>query len=106
YEDRWIQTASHWKIPRGQYSALQTYVLIDTVAAQQRELLNVPLSSNGWEVAWAPDNTSLAIAGTYLPLDNGEDDAGDPRRKRTYTVEVEISSGRLTEISSKTLNRI
>jgi hypothetical protein len=101
YAEEWIQTATTWRVPKGEYSSLQTYALIDTQSGQSRPLLNVPITSK-WNVAWSPDSKAVAIGGAYLPLDNTTGGEREQRRRKTFNVEVKVPSGEITTISDAT----
>ncbi len=84
----------------GQYSALQTYQLVDTRSGRCRPLLNAPLPViNGSEIAWAPDSRSVVITNTYLPLDSTYGPERRTRQSTTFVAEVGIPSGEVRVVS-------
>jgi dipeptidyl aminopeptidase/acylaminoacyl peptidase len=103
YSDPFVSTTSKWKVPVGGYSNLQTYLLVDTNNGRNQILLNVPLNSNGWQVAWSPDSRSVAIGGTYLPLDDARESDRGTRRSTTFAVEVNVLTLKVTIITGDKL---
>ena len=104
YRDSRMQKYTSWKTTAGQYSVLRQYVLFDTRTGESKVLLDSPLNnvSGGGvsEAAWSPDSSSVAITNTYLPLDNVTPEEREVRLARPFSVEMKISSGEITKISS------
>jgi dipeptidyl aminopeptidase/acylaminoacyl peptidase len=105
YAEQWIQTYATWKVPKGQYSSLQTYALIDTQSGQSQPLLNVPIN-NLWTVVWSPDSKAAAIGGAYLPLDDTTGGEREQRRRKAFNIEVKVPGGDITIISGAELKLV
>ncbi len=102
YSNAWIQRAAKEPVPDGGYSALMTYVLINTETGENRALLNVPVGF-GFKVAWSPDGNAVVIGETFLPLATTAGVERQTRRSQTVAAEIAVRDGRATVISSDNL---
>jgi dipeptidyl aminopeptidase/acylaminoacyl peptidase len=95
----------HW-ISQGQSTGeswLERYDLIDTATGKSRILLDAPNGPYGSEVAWSTDGSSVAIAGTYLPLDKSYGAERKMRQSTIFVIEMKIFSGEVNKISEEDL---
>jgi dipeptidyl aminopeptidase/acylaminoacyl peptidase len=77
--------------------------LVDLATGHSRMLLDAPAQEGGLQgdkVAWSPDGDSLLLARSFLSLVGAEGDERERRRQRTAVVEVELRSGRITEVAA------
>jgi dipeptidyl aminopeptidase/acylaminoacyl peptidase len=103
-EIKWLVKAPQ---PRGQYSWLSRYALIDIETGKQSILMDSPASRHlVSHVAWLPDSRSVAVQGVYLPLDNTEDEERKSRETNLFSVEVKVPSGEMVKISSEDLRLV
>ncbi len=74
-------------------------MLLDTASHKIAPLLDAPMSGGRATVAFSPDEHSVAVSGTYLPLDMTESAERDLRRSQTPVVEVVLAGKQLLKIS-------
>jgi dipeptidyl aminopeptidase/acylaminoacyl peptidase len=98
YEDPSVREYSTQILPKGRYSYLERYILIDTKTGDTRVLLDSPVRMHGSDVAWSPDGHSVAISGVYLPLENTQGEERKHRQSKLFTVEVGVPGGEVTRI--------
>ncbi len=103
YSEPYIQAMARQKPAPGQSSILREYMWVDTLTGQNGIALEVPGISIAWRVAWSPDSRSIAIGNTYLPLGETQGEERRSRQRSTFTVEVELPSGKLNKIAPKGL---
>jgi dipeptidyl aminopeptidase/acylaminoacyl peptidase len=80
----------------------QRFEIVNTVTGESRFLLDSPPGS-GSEVLWLPDSRSLVVSQVFLPLGTTEGAEREARRSKTFTVEVNISDGRIAKITDQLL---
>jgi dipeptidyl aminopeptidase/acylaminoacyl peptidase len=90
YEDP-VHTIVISKRPRGGTLPLRRYLLVDAKDGSVTPLLNTPMLGLK-PITWTPDGRSVLIEGTYLPLDITDPVEREERRKKSYDVEVTLSS--------------
>ena len=78
-------------------TTLQRYEIVSSASGVARVLLNSPLRSG--QAVWLPDGNSIILADVFLPLSDVTPDDKAKRENRTFTVEVDIATGRITTIS-------
>jgi dipeptidyl aminopeptidase/acylaminoacyl peptidase len=105
YTDWLVRDATKQKIS-GSGSGLRTYMLIDTRTGRSRVLLDVPVNSEAWQVAWSPDSSAIAIGGTYLPLKGTSGEERTKRRSKTFTVEISIPNGAVSTVTEDDLRLV
>jgi dipeptidyl aminopeptidase/acylaminoacyl peptidase len=107
YADPMIQHLASQELDPGQYSWLRRYVLVDVATGRNRVLLDSPISPAGSKVVWLSSGDAVVLAGVYLPLDGPSGEEQAERRSNLYAVEVNVGTGRVTEITHRdlTLNR-
>jgi dipeptidyl aminopeptidase/acylaminoacyl peptidase len=103
YTDPDIRFNVSAKLGPGQTTWLQRLELIDTTTHQSRFLISSPAGVYGSEVAWSPDSSSVALTRVFLPLDNTESNEREARQSKSFTVEVNVSSGEISKISEEDL---
>ena len=79
------------------------YELIDLRNGSAKPLLNAPsgfLSQNGTPqvVFWTSDGKSVIVSNTFLPLDTGNQETDEERQLGPAIAEVDLASGKITEI--------
>jgi dipeptidyl aminopeptidase/acylaminoacyl peptidase len=100
YANRDIHERALEKLRPGTSSALDRYMLLDTVQGTFRPLIDAPAYFSD-EFSWAPDETSIVLSGALLPLDVKDPVEREARTKTKYVVEVGLPNGQLTKISAK-----
>lgn len=83
----------------GTPSNLVYYLLLDTKTQRLAPLIKAPLSwfTNGF--AWSAKGNSLAVSGTYLPLDVPAIERAS-REKESFLVEVDLPSKKMQKITN------
>ena len=76
--------------------------LVEVKTGQSRPVMDTPIPGTV-DVAWSPDSTSLALAGTYLPLDTKDGVERQLRQSSTFVAEVKLPSGEVIPITPKGL---
>src|SRR5260370_5680673 len=99
-----IQHRDSTKLSPGQVAFLRRFEVVNTVSGVSRVLLNSPVGIYGSDIAWSPDSRSVVITRVFLPLDNIQGTEREARQSKSFTVEVNISSGQIAEVSQKDLN--
>ncbi len=85
-------------------SKLGRYELVDAATGDSRILLDSPIwppFTGSWpepEIVWLPDSHSLVLSNVFLPLENASESEEKERKRRTFTVEINVTDGRLTTI--------
>jgi hypothetical protein len=98
YQDRWIQQGLRQGSPS---AGLYEFELIETTSLEVRPLLNAPTGFGHSDVLWASDSRSVAIAGTYLPLDRTHGSERQARRTKRFAVEISVPEGDVTPITDE-----
>ncbi len=99
-----IQRKASMKLSPGQISFLRRFEVVDTISGASRFLLDSPVGIYGSDVAWSPDSRSVVITRVFLPLGAIQGAERDLRASKSFTVEVNIFSGEIAQISQKDLN--
>jgi dipeptidyl aminopeptidase/acylaminoacyl peptidase len=107
YSDPIVHNLAAQYLMRGQESALERYIVIDTRTGDHRVLLNTPLPPHGAEeLQWSPDSQYAAISGVYLPLDTSEGNERAVRRERLFSVAIDVTTGALSTVSGEDLKLV
>jgi dipeptidyl aminopeptidase/acylaminoacyl peptidase len=100
YSDSSVRTQVTQTRGPGEASWLERVELIDTKTRRDSILLNSPLHGVTWsKVIWAADSKSVIISDVYLPLDGTTGESRELRKSNRFSVEVDVPSGKITEIS-------
>ena len=78
-------------------------LLVNLTTGQSEPLINAPVPAGWADIAWSPDGTSVAVAGTYLPLNISDTEERHLRKSATFVAEVKIPSGQIVPITSRPL---
>ena len=99
YDDPYLKSTP------GMRTLIFQHELVDLATGTSRLLLDAPVSrlGAGSEVAWAPDSRSVAVSGTYLPLDAHDTAEAAREKAHSFLVEVNISNGQFATISDADL---
>jgi len=105
YSDTLMQKWTRWNVDSGQYSMLRCWILFDTQAHTVTPLIDAPIALTGLgsEAVWLPDNRSVVITNSYLPLNSVSTEERETRRKGPVVAEIHVPSGEITKVSSKDL---
>jgi len=87
----------------GKPSNVLQYMLLDTKSLRIAPLLNAPISWHNNGLSWIQAGTSVVLSGTYLPLDVVGSADLETRKKYAFVAEVNVASGKITEISHEGL---
>jgi len=78
------------------------YVLVDLEKRTSQPLLDAPISPSGpYEALWLADSLSIAISGTYLPLNISDPDQRKARESNPYAAEIKVPSGEIVPIAMR-----
>jgi hypothetical protein len=103
YQDRLLQPYLVERRNKGLPSDVNQYLLLDADSGKLEPLFDAPKSWYNSGVAWAKDERSVIVSGTYLPLDVPDQTEREIREKHTFVVEVNLSSREITKITSTQL---
>jgi hypothetical protein len=106
YEDELLRTRIAEQRKPGTWSQIAQYMLLDTSSREFSPLLEAPLFWKNHGIAWAKDGNSVAVSGTYLPLDTGSTDELKARRQHAFVAEVRILNREIlaiTDMNAKVL---
>ena len=102
YEDEFLKRITRQPVPKGGYTNISQYELVDTVTGVSQVLIDAPIA-NYSEMAWSPDSMSVVVSSMYLPL-NVDDPAERALRKaHSFLVEFKIPSREFVKISDQDL---
>jgi len=89
-------------------SILGQYELVDTETGSSRVLLDSPIVSTTSDLGtvWLPDSQSVVFSDVFLPFENAVGINRRERQPQGFTVEVNISNGRLTKIGDGRLRAV
>ena len=87
----------------GAVSGVLQLMLLDTVSQNVVPLIDAPLSWHQIAFAFAPDESSVAVSGSYLPLDVSDADERTARTTRTPIVEITLPGRQIKKISEAEL---
>lgn len=80
-------------------SFARRFVLINTTDATVSDILSSPVALGWQDVHWSPDERSVVLANTHLPLEGVGQRELALRRKTASVVEFELDSRRVTPIA-------
>jgi len=103
YSDPYIREMAQQKLALGQAPRFTEYMWVDIDSGRNGIALEVPGISIAWRVVWSPDGRSIVIGDTYLPLENTEGEELRIRQDQMFTVEVELSGGKIRKIAPQGL---
>jgi dipeptidyl aminopeptidase/acylaminoacyl peptidase len=107
YSDRWIHSEATKVLRAGEASGLMRLDLVDATTGRTAVLIDAPCRfALGAEAIWAGNSTSVVISDVYLPLEQTTGETRQARRSLLFSVEVEIPSRRITEITSKRIKLV
>jgi len=102
YSDQWIHAEATKVHAASEASWLLRLDLVDITSGRTTVLIDAPCRfAVGAEAIWARKNTSVAISDVYLPLEKTSGEVRQVRRSALFSVEVEIPSRRIIEITNK-----
>ena len=87
----------------GTLSNIQQYMLLDVRERKLVPLLNAPKAWLDEGIAWSSDGRSVAVSGTYLPLDSDNAQIQADRKARAFVVEVDVPGGKIHVITGERL---
>jgi hypothetical protein len=103
YEDRLLQPYISEEHKPGTQSNIQQHMLLDTTSLKISPLLDAPMTWYNRGIAWNKDGTSVAVSGTYLPLEGVSPAERSIRAKHAFVAEIKIPSKQITAITDKGL---
>jgi len=103
YSDPYIREMSQQQLGPGQAARFTEYMWVDTSGGKTGIALEAPGISIAWRVAWSPDSRSIVIGDSYLPLDDTQGKERKIRQDKTFSVEVELSGGKINKIAPQGL---
>ena len=103
YADPDLQRESSARRGHGVTGFINRFELITTTTGESRFLMDSPTGTYGSEAVWLPNNVSLVVTRTYLPLGDVDESERSSRRSHTSTVEVNIVTGAITTIAQEDL---
>ena len=104
YEDRLLHPYIVAAQELGRPSNVLQYMLLDTKSLRITPLVDAPISWHDNGFSWIEAGTSVVLSGTYLPLDVAAIADLEARKKHTFVAEVNIPSGKITEITGAALS--
>jgi dipeptidyl aminopeptidase/acylaminoacyl peptidase len=99
YKDKLLHLYTTEQRRPGAISAVPQLLLLDLKLKQLTPLINAPLSWQKWGFAFAPDENSVAVSGSYLPLDVSDPQERVVRESRPSVIELSLPDRRITRIS-------
>ncbi|HKV80551.1 MAG TPA: hypothetical protein VJP02_20540 [Candidatus Sulfotelmatobacter sp.] len=81
-------------------SILARYQLVNTESGSSRVLLDSPSEPPDIEVVWLPDSQSVVLSNVLLPFEGVVGIKWANKRQPRFTVEMNVSTGKLTTIGS------
>ena len=107
--DKWSQYSdpllqhfiSQGRLMQNDYSIVDRYVLVDSATGEASPLIDAPLSPHGAEAVWSPDSGSVAVGGTYLPLDDKDRPQHSMKRSTVFVAEVAVPTRKEIVVSSE-----
>jgi dipeptidyl aminopeptidase/acylaminoacyl peptidase len=103
YSDPAIQWFTRQELRPNQYSQLKQCELITASTGEGKILVAAPLGLGGLSVAWSPSGNSVVLRSSYLPLENTSGEERQARRSTAFAVEVQLSDGKVSQITSQDL---
>lgn len=103
YEDRLLHPYITEAHKPGTQSNIQQLMLLDTASLKMGPLLDAPMTWYNRGIAWNKDGTSVAVSGTYLPLEGVGPAERVARTKHAFVAEIRIPSKQITAISDEDL---
>ena len=103
YEAKDLQAITRHTIPKGGYTYVYQYELVDTLTGASQVLVDAPIGRLGSEVVWSPDGKAVVISDVYLPLNVDDPAERALRRKHTFLVEFRIPDREFVKISQEDL---
>jgi len=103
YQDKVLHPYIVERRKPGSVSNVLQYMLLDVRSGILRPLLDAPKAWLDGGIAWLHDGRSVAVSGTYLPLDSSEAEVEQERRAHPFVVEVDVPSGEIHEITGAAL---
>jgi dipeptidyl aminopeptidase/acylaminoacyl peptidase len=103
YEDQYLNWFTRHPAPDGGHTSILQYQLVDTVTGASQVLLDAPIAIFGSEMAWSPDNKSVAVSDVYLPLNVFDPAERGLRKAHTFLVEFKIPSREFVKMSDEDL---
>jgi dipeptidyl aminopeptidase/acylaminoacyl peptidase len=87
----------------GTLSNIQQYMLLDVRERKLVPLVDAPKAWLDEGIAWSGDGRSVAVSGTYLPLDSDNAQIQADRKTHAFVVEVDVPSGKIHVITGERL---
>ena len=108
YRDRFLESVSRYDAQRipSTTSLLGRYELVDTATGNSRVLLDSPIWRPYSEPVWLPDSQSVVLSNVFLPYENVAGIEQKEREQHRFTIEVNISNGKLTKIGDAQLRAL
>jgi len=103
YEDKVLHPYLVERRKPGSTSNVLQYMLLDVRKGILKPLVDAPKAWLNGGVAWLHDGGSVAVSGTYLPLDSQDARVKGERRAHPFVVEVDIPSGAIHEMTGEAL---
>jgi dipeptidyl aminopeptidase/acylaminoacyl peptidase len=99
YTDEFLRREITATTRPGLPSDVMQLMLLDTESRRLTPLLDAPMSGRAVMLAFAPDQHSVALSGTYLPLDVSDSRERAIRQNQTPVVEVNLRTREIQRIS-------
>lgn len=87
----------------GDWSGVRQYMLLDIGQKTMQPLIDAPVSFDTMGFAWLDDGHSLAVSGSYLPLDVTDSEVRKERSQLPFVVEMRLPSREYELITSRAL---
>ena len=87
----------------GEFSGVRQFMMLDTGKKKLHPLIDAPVSFSTMGFAWLDDGHSLAVSGSYLPLDVTDPEARKERSRLPFVVEVSLPGRQYLPVTARTL---
>jgi len=103
YEDPYVQTEVKSYRGKGSISWLLEYRLLNTKTYRAEPLLHAPVSWTTKGTAWCDSGRKLVVSGTFLPLEADSPEERELRKKKSFAVKFDTSTGAVEKITDEDL---
>jgi dipeptidyl aminopeptidase/acylaminoacyl peptidase len=103
YDDKVLHQYIVERRKPGTLSNIQQYMLLDVSQRKLVPLLDAPKAWLDEGIAWSSDSRSVAVSGTYLPLDSDNAQIQADRKAHAFVVDVDVPGGKIQVITGERL---
>jgi dipeptidyl aminopeptidase/acylaminoacyl peptidase len=104
YKDKNLQVALATNYPTVGNRLVYQYQLIDLSSGITVPLLNSPVAKGYHDILWSPDSRSVAVTGTFLPLDDSDGGQRTARQYKSFAVQVTVPDRKIIPIAEGDLH--